>query len=67
MGVAYTNNIARKVAIVTNMSLNNNVMSSLALLIGGGRDCADRLAFRLAPADKRLAKIGALSFTWVWL
>lgn len=34
-GVAYTNNIARKVALVTNMSLSNNVMSALALLIGG--------------------------------
>lgn len=35
MGVAYTNNIARKVAIVTDFTLSNNIISTLALLIGG--------------------------------
>ena len=34
-GVAYTNNIARKLAIVTNNSISNNIISTLALLIGG--------------------------------
>jgi O-acetylserine/cysteine efflux transporter len=34
-GVAYTNNIARKVAIVTNFSLSNSIISTLALLSGG--------------------------------
>lgn len=33
--VAYTNNIARKLAIVTNNSLSNNIISTLAILIGG--------------------------------
>ncbi len=33
--VAYTNNIARKLAIITNFSLSNNILSTVALLIGG--------------------------------
>lgn len=33
--VAYTNNIARKLAIVTNNNLSNNIISTVALLIGG--------------------------------
>jgi probable blue pigment (indigoidine) exporter len=33
--VAYTNNIARKLAIVTNYTLSNNIISTVALLIGG--------------------------------
>jgi drug/metabolite transporter (DMT)-like permease len=35
-GVAYTNNIARKLAIITNNSISNNIISTLAILIGGG-------------------------------
>ncbi len=35
IAVAYTNNIARKLAIVTNNQLSNNVVSTLALMIGG--------------------------------
>jgi len=34
-GVAYTNNIARKLAIVTDYKLSNNIISTTALLIGG--------------------------------
>jgi O-acetylserine/cysteine efflux transporter len=34
-GVAFTNNIARKLAIVTKNELSNNIVSTLALLIGG--------------------------------
>jgi O-acetylserine/cysteine efflux transporter len=33
--VAYTNNIARKLAIVTNNGISNNIVSTVALLIGG--------------------------------
>jgi drug/metabolite transporter (DMT)-like permease len=33
--VAYTNNIARKLAIITNNELSNNIISTVALLIGG--------------------------------
>jgi O-acetylserine/cysteine efflux transporter len=35
VAVAYTNNIARKLAIVTQYQLSNNIISTLALLIGG--------------------------------
>jgi drug/metabolite transporter (DMT)-like permease len=34
-GIAYTNNIARKLAIVTKNSISNNIISTLAILIGG--------------------------------
>jgi drug/metabolite transporter (DMT)-like permease len=34
-GVAYTNNIARKLAKVTNNGLSNNIVSTLAIVIGG--------------------------------
>ena len=36
LGIAYTNNITRKLTIITNNQLSNNIISSLALLIGGG-------------------------------
>lgn len=35
LGIAFTNNIARKLAIVTNNQISNNVISTLAILIGG--------------------------------
>ena len=35
IGVAYTNNIARKLSIVTKNSISNNIISTLAILIGG--------------------------------
>ena len=35
LATGYTNNIARKLALVTNKQLSNNIVSTLALLIGG--------------------------------
>ena len=35
LALAYTNNIARKLAIVTKNELSNNIISTVALLIGG--------------------------------
>ena len=35
-GVAFTNNITRKLAIITNNEISNNIISTFALLIGGG-------------------------------
>jgi drug/metabolite transporter (DMT)-like permease len=35
VALAYTNNIARKLAVITNYSLSNNIISTMALLIGG--------------------------------
>jgi drug/metabolite transporter (DMT)-like permease len=34
-GIAYTNNIARKLAIETENKISNNIISALAILIGG--------------------------------
>ena len=36
IGIAYTNNITRKLTIITNNQLSNNIISTVALLIGGG-------------------------------
>ena len=36
IAVAFTNNIARKLALITQNQLSNNIVSTLALLIGGG-------------------------------
>ncbi len=36
LGIAYTNNITRKLTIITNNQLSNNIISTVALLIGGG-------------------------------
>jgi drug/metabolite transporter (DMT)-like permease len=35
VAVAFTNNIARKLAVVTNNNISNNIISTLALLVGG--------------------------------
>ncbi|RQV95207.1 DMT family transporter [bacterium] len=35
LGVAYTNNIARKLALETKNQISNNIISTLAILIGG--------------------------------
>jgi probable blue pigment (indigoidine) exporter len=47
--VAYTNNIARKLAIVTRNQLSNNIISTLALLIGGSITVAVGLASDWPP------------------
>ncbi len=36
LGIAYTNNITRKLTIITKNELSNNIISTMALLIGGG-------------------------------
>ncbi len=48
--VAYTNNIARKLAIVTNNGLSNNSVSTAALLIGGAGVVLIGLIFDFPPA-----------------
>jgi drug/metabolite transporter (DMT)-like permease len=35
LGVAFTNNIARKLSIITKNEISNNIISTLAILIGG--------------------------------
>ena len=34
-GIAYTNNIARKLALITEFELSNNILSTVAILVGG--------------------------------
>lgn len=47
-GVAFTNNIARKLAIVTKNSLSNNIVSTLAIMIGGSITALSGLLIDLA-------------------
>jgi len=47
--VAYTNNIARKLAILTKNQLSNNIVSTVALLAGGGTAVLIGLAFDFPP------------------
>lgn len=47
--VAYTNNVARKVGILTKNSLSNNIVSTVALLIGGSLAVIAGLVFDFPP------------------
>jgi drug/metabolite transporter (DMT)-like permease len=49
VAVAYTNNIARKLAIVTDFQLSNTVLSSVALLVGGSITLLIGLSFDWPP------------------
>lgn len=49
VSVAYTNNIARKLAIVTAFKLSNNIISTVALMIGGTVTVAIGLIFDWPP------------------
>ena len=49
LAVAYTNNIARKLAIVTKNELSNNIISTVALLIGGVGAVLAGLIFDFPP------------------
>lgn len=49
IALAYTNNIARKIAMISGSSLSNNIISTLALLIGGSITVALGLAFDRTP------------------
>ena len=49
VAVAYTNNIARKLAIVTNNEISNNAVSTLAFIIGGSISVLIGLTFDWPP------------------
>ena len=66
-GVAYTNNIARKVAIVTNYSLSNSTMSALALLIGGAVIVPIGLIFDWPPQVAGWQNWGIVLYTGVFM
>lgn len=63
--VAYTNNIARKVAIITNFSLSNNIISTLALLSGGSITLLIGLAVDWPPQITGWQNWGVVLYTGV--
>jgi probable blue pigment (indigoidine) exporter len=62
VGIAYTNNITRKLAIITNNQLSNNIISALALLIGGVLLVTVGLILDWPPRLSGLANIGILLY-----
>jgi drug/metabolite transporter (DMT)-like permease len=49
-GIAYTNNIARRLAIVTQNQLSNNIISTMAIIFGGTITVALGLGFDRSPS-----------------
>lgn len=62
VAVAYTNNIARKLAIVTHNGLSNNIISTIALLIGGSIAVAIGLVFDFPPSVPDLKSWGIIVY-----
>lgn len=62
LGVAYTNNITRKLAIATNGQLSNNIISTIALLIGGGLLVVVGIAVDWPPKITGAANIATLLY-----
>lgn len=63
LGVAYTNNITRKLTIITNNQLSNNIISTMALLIGGGMLVLVGILVDWPPRIMGLANIATLFYT----
>ena len=63
--VAYTNNIARKLAIVTENNLSNNIVSTTALLIGGSIAVGIGLIFDFPPPVPDLKSWGIILYAGV--
>jgi drug/metabolite transporter (DMT)-like permease len=62
-GVAYTNNIARKLAVETKNKISNNIISTLAIMIGAPISIAIYLIIEgLPPTMPSLATWGAILF-----
>jgi drug/metabolite transporter (DMT)-like permease len=64
-GIAFTNNIARKLAIVTDFKLSNNIISTLALLIGGSLTVAIGLILDWPPQISGWQNWGALIYSGI--
>lgn len=62
LGVAYTNNITRKLAIVTKNQLSNSIISTVALLIGGGMLVLVGILFDWPPQISGLANFATLFY-----
>lgn len=63
--VAFTNNIARKLAIVTKDQLSNNIVSTMALVIGGSIAVAIGLIFDFPPPVPDLMSWGIIIYAGV--
>lgn len=63
--VAYTNNVARKVGILTKNSLSNNIVSTLALIIGGAIAIISGLIFDFPPKVPNLRSWGIIVYAGV--
>jgi drug/metabolite transporter (DMT)-like permease len=63
--VAYTNNIARKLALVTRNELSNNIVSTVALLIGGSIAVIIGLIFDFPPKVPDLKSWGIILYAGV--
>lgn len=61
-GVAYTNNITRKLSIVTNNQISNNIISTVALLIGGGMLVFVGILVDWPPQISGAANLGTLFY-----
>jgi probable blue pigment (indigoidine) exporter len=64
-GIALTNNLARKLTIVTEKKLSNNIVSTCALLIGGTLLVLVGLIFDWPPQVNGLANLGTLLYAGV--
>lgn len=65
LAVAFTNNIARKLSIETNGEVSNNVVSTVALLIGGIIPLTVGLIFDFPPRVPDLRSWGIILYTGV--
>ncbi len=62
-GVAFTNNIARKLAILTENKLSNNIISTLAIMFGGSITILVGLITSWPPRLGSLADLGVILYS----
>ncbi|MCC6904588.1 MAG: DMT family transporter [Anaerolineae bacterium] len=65
VAIAITNNVARKLSQITNNELSNNVISTLALMIGGGIAIAISLALDWPPRIVGIGNWGILVYSGI--
>ena len=63
LAVAFTNNIARKLALITANGLSNNIISTIALLIGGVGAVTAGLVFDFPPKVPDLKSWGIIFYS----
>lgn len=63
--VAYTNNVARKVGILTKNSLSNNIVSTVALIIGGSIAVIAGVIFDFPPNIPNLRSWGIIVYAGI--